>query len=128
VKALLRVRDDDERLFAWRNGSGLRDVHAADVNEYLREIAGLDVTAKDFRTWHATVSAAVLLAKEKKHTKRVVAAVMKEVAEELGNTPAVARASYVDPRVVDRFRHGQTIPRPDSARPSVERQVRELLS
>ena len=133
VKALLRIRAEDERLFAWRsagprNGNGLRDVHASDVNEYLREIAGLDVTAKDFRTWHATVSAAVLLAKQEKRTKRAGAGVMKEVAEELGNTPAVARASYVDPRVVERFNHGETTPRPVSSRSAVERQVRELLT
>ena len=73
------------------------------------------MSAKDFRTWHGTVIAAVVLAKanEKAKTisarKRAVSAAMKEVAGYLGNTPAVARASYVDPRVIDLFNDGLTI-------------------
>lgn len=84
------------------------------VNDHLKDVFGFDVTAKDFRTWHATVLAAVGLAVSTSADsptarKRAVARVIGEVAEYLGNTPAVARKSYVDPRVVDRFLDGETI-------------------
>ncbi len=90
-------------------------------------------TAKDFRTWHATVYAAQALADldrpaSRTAQRRVVAQVMREVAAELGNTPTVARASYVDPRVVERYQDGETVPgraRSDEGR---ERETRELLS
>jgi DNA topoisomerase IB len=80
-----------------------------------REISGWDFTAKDFRTWHATVLAAVGLAVSKpaaaSHTarKRAIARVVREVAGYLGNTPAVARASYIDPRVIGLYENGVTI-------------------
>jgi DNA topoisomerase-1 len=91
------------------------------------------MTAKDLRTWHATVLAAAALAAEEPATsptkaKQVVARVIREVAEELGNTPAVARASYIDPVVIDRYLHGETITAP--ARPygpTIERAVLNLL-
>ncbi|GAA3654918.1 DNA topoisomerase IB [Nocardioides ginsengisoli] len=101
-----RRRRADTRLF---------DVRADDVNDYLRETSGLDVTAKDFRTWHATVRAAVELSEapgpdaSKAARKRAVAAAMREVADMLGNTPTLARSSYVDPRVVDAYEEGRTI-------------------
>ena len=86
------------------------------VNEYLRDASGLDATAKDFRTWHATVLAAAALAEAppapevtKTARKRTVAAVMREVAEYLGNTPTLARSAYVDPRVIDAYEEGDTI-------------------
>jgi DNA topoisomerase IB len=103
---LLAYRDDD---------GGWRDVKSADINAYIKEITGDDFTAKDFRTWSATVLAAVAVAvsSEARTTrtarKRAEARAMKEVADYLGNTPAVARSSYVDPRVIDRFKAGQTV-------------------
>jgi DNA topoisomerase IB len=92
-----------------------RDVKSVEINEFIKEITGADFTAKDFRTWSATVLAAVALAVSAEAAssatarKRAVARAMKEVAHYLGNTPAVCRSSYVDPRVVDYFEAGVTI-------------------
>ena len=91
---------------------GWRDVRSEDINAYLKDLADEEISAKDFRTWHATVLTAASLASEEEgltsvtSRKRVVSSVVKEVAASLGNTPAVCRASYVDPRVVDRFLDG----------------------
>jgi DNA topoisomerase IB len=91
-------------------------VTAADINDYLREISGGDFTAKDFRTWNATVLAAVGLAVSEQAEsqgarKRAIARVVAEVAGYLGNTPAVARASYIDPRIIELYESGRTISR-----------------
>ncbi|HEX5187995.1 MAG TPA: DNA topoisomerase IB [Streptosporangiaceae bacterium] len=117
IRALRRRRSADKTLFAYREGTAWHDLTAADINDYLREVAGEDFTAKDFRTWHATVLAAVALAVSE-HAgatptgrKRAIARSVKEVADYLGNTPAVARASYIDPRVIERYEHGATISR-----------------
>jgi DNA topoisomerase IB len=115
VLAPLVRRRTGEELLAYREGGVWRDVRSADINDYLRDVAGLEVTAKDFRTWHATNLAAVGLASvggggSRSARKRAVSRVMREVADFLGNTPAVARASYVDPRVVDLYHEGVTIP------------------
>jgi DNA topoisomerase I len=115
VRDLLRRRSGGPELLAYRDGKTWHDVSSADINAYIKEKVGDDVSAKDFRTWHGTVIAAVALAgaNEKARTtsarKRAVAGAMKQVAEYLGNTPAVARKSYVDPRVVDLFHDGVTI-------------------
>ena len=111
LRDLRRRRDGADRLLAYREGRGWRDVRSDEINDYLREASGAEMTAKDFRTWHATVLAAIQLAGAgPQHSasarRRTVARVMREVAELLGNTPAVARASYVDPRVVDLFHDG----------------------
>ena len=85
-------------LLAYRSGPRWHDVTAADINDYLREVSGGEYTAKDFRTWHATVLAAVGLAVSEGASgsdaarKRAIARVVREVADYLGNTPAVARA------------------------------------
>jgi DNA topoisomerase IB len=85
------------------------------INDYIREVSGGEFTAKDFRTWHATVLCAVGLAVSKPAAanasarKRAIARVIREVADYLGNTPAVARASYIDPRVIDLYERGITI-------------------
>jgi DNA topoisomerase IB len=105
-------------------------VRSDDVNDYLREASGAEMTAKDFRTWHATVLAAIELAAQGPQRsptarKRTVARVMREVAAQLGNTPAVARASYVDPRVVDLFRDGVVVAVPPAAGGEPERQAAE---
>ncbi|MFU8875154.1 DNA topoisomerase IB [Micromonospora sp. SL4-19] len=112
---LRRRRRAEERLFGYWDGRSWRDVRSDEVNDYLREASGGEMTAKDFRTWHATVLAATELAtvgaqRSATARKRVVAAVMRSVAELLGNTPTVARTSYVDPRVVDRYHDGMLAP------------------
>jgi DNA topoisomerase I len=105
----------DPSLLAYKNGRGWRSMLPDIVNDYVREVTGLEATAKDFRTWHATVLAAAALAETdepgetKASRKRAVAGAMREVAEFLGNTPALARSAYVDPRVVEAYEHGQTI-------------------
>lgn len=120
VRTLKRRRDDSPELLAWRDDSGATvrwtDVTSTDINAYVREVVGADTTAKDFRTWHGTVLAARALGTagapvglSRSRRKRVVASVMREVSEYLGNTPTVARASYVDPRVVDLWEDGVTI-------------------
>jgi DNA topoisomerase IB len=112
-------------------------VRSSDINAYLKEIAGQDFSAKDFRTWHATVLAAVALAGREPPTsptgvRREVSAAIKEVAAQLGNTPAVCRSSYIDPRVIDRFSEGTTIALPrrvsmEPLQPAVEARVLDLL-
>jgi DNA topoisomerase IB len=99
-----------------RRGKRLFSIRSADINAYIKEAAGGDFSAKDFRTWHATVLAAVALAVSVEATsptarKRAVSRAVGEVAHYLGNTPAVCRASYIDPRVFDRYRAGITISR-----------------
>jgi DNA topoisomerase IB len=115
VCQLKRRRSGGPELLAYKVGGRWRDVKSQDINDFIKEISDADFTAKDFRTWSATVLAAVALAvsaeaaKSKTSRKRAEARAMKEVAHYLGNTPAVCRSSYVDPRVVDRFEAGSTI-------------------
>ena len=114
VKALKRRRSGGPELLAYRRDGRWYDVRSADINAYIKGVTGGDFSAKDFRTWSATVLAAVALAvsKEAKSPtarKRAISRVFQEVAHYLGNTPAVCRASYVDPRVVDRYLAGVTI-------------------
>jgi DNA topoisomerase IB len=115
VRSLRRRRDGGDQLLVYRSGRRWHDVTAADINDYLREVSGGGYTAKDFRTWHATVLAAVGLAvsvsaaAREASRKRAIARVVREVADYLGNTPAVARASYIDPRVIERYEEGRTI-------------------
>ena len=86
---------------------------SSDINAYIKEATGGDFSAKDFRTWTGTVLAAVGLAvsgpvaTSPTARKRAVTRTIKEVAHYLGNTPAVARASYIDPRVFDRYVRGR---------------------
>ena len=114
VKTLKRRRGGVE-LLAYKNGNGWVDVRSDDINDYIKEITGEGFSAKDFRTWSATVIAAVALAVSGRAAasatarKRAVTRAVKEVAYYLGNTPAVCRASYIDPRVFDRYQDGYTI-------------------
>ncbi|MEH0841547.1 DNA topoisomerase IB [Micromonospora sp. CPCC 205711] len=130
---LRRRRRSEERLFGYWDGRSWRDVRSDEVNGYLRDASGGEMTAKDFRTWHATVLAATELAtvgvqRSATARKKVVAGVMRDVAELLGNTPTVARTSYVDPRVVDLYHDGVVAPvRPETPRTQAERSVLELL-
>ena len=102
-------------LLAFRDGTRWRDLSSTDINRYVKEVVGGEVSAKDFRTWHGTVLAAVALGRAGRRRaiddrrKRAIRAAMVEVAEYLGNTPTVARGSYVDPRVIDAFEAGRTI-------------------
>jgi DNA topoisomerase IB len=115
VRTLKKRRGGGEELLAYKVGSRWVDVKSADVNAYLKEAAAGDFSAKDFRTWSGTVLAAVALAvagmasETKTARKRAKTRAVKEVARYLGNTPAVCRASYIDPRVFDRFDGGLTI-------------------
>jgi DNA topoisomerase-1 len=139
VAALRRSRPPGiERLLTYRAEDGWHEVHAADVNARFKQLAGDDYTVKDLRTWHATVLAAVTLGLPVPGTaterQRTVRSALAEVAAELGNTPAVARGSYVDPRLLELFEQG-TLPRVDGIdladeadRSRAERAVVRLLS
>ncbi len=115
VDRLKRRRSGTDELLAYKDGRRWRDVKSADINDYVKEVTGGDFSAKDFRTWGATVLAAWYLALTPPTTgaraarKRMQTRVVKDVARLLGNTPAVCRASYIDPRVFDRHDGGLVI-------------------
>jgi DNA topoisomerase IB len=115
VRQLLARPDDaGDDLLAYETDDGWRDVTSDEINAFLKEVSGAEITAKDFRTWNATVMMAEALAratppKSRTGRKKVITAAYKQVSEQLGNTPAVAKASYVDPRVVDRFENGEKV-------------------
>ena len=116
VRQLLeRPAEAGEDLLAYQLDDGTwRDVTSDEINAYLKEISDAEITAKDFRTWNATVLMAATLAetpppKSRTARKKVIKAAYEQVSETLGNTPAVCKASYVDPRVVDRFENGETV-------------------
>jgi DNA topoisomerase IB len=115
IRALRRRGGGGHELLAYREGRGWVDVRAAEINAYLKQVMGDGCTAKDFRTWNATVLAAVELAtnghgvSSKTARKRAASAATKRVAAYLSNTPAVCRSAYIDPRVFDRYDSGETI-------------------
>jgi DNA topoisomerase IB len=110
VRALKRRRRGGPELLAYKDERGRWcDVRSSDINDYLQDALGPDFSAKDFRTWAATVLAAVALANEESGDSSAVVRVVKDVASQLGNTPAVARGSYVDPRVIEQFEAGETV-------------------
>jgi len=128
-----------------RRGKRLFSVRSSEINAYIKEATGGDFSAKGFRTWHATVLAAVALAVSERAQsptarKRAINRAVGEVAHYLGNTPAVCRASYIDPRVFDRYRAGITISpaldglaqldeeRAPATQGSIERAVLRLLA
>lgn len=133
VKSLSRSRSGSDRLLVYRSGRQWCEVRSDDLNERFKDLVGAEFSVKDLRTWHATVSAAVAFARaerpdSQRGRRRVEAAVMREVAEELGNTPAVARKSYVDPKVVRAYEGGRAIRAKDlDDRQAVERAVIRLL-
>lgn len=141
IEAMRRRRSGPDDLLVFREDGGWHDVRSEEVNAYLQEKVGAEFSAKDFRTWHGTVLAAVELAREgalssKGGGERAIRAAVKRVAELLGNTPAVCRSSYIDPRMLDRFRDGKTIELPNLApegtvtprqQGSIERRVLELI-
>ena len=116
VAALKRRRGGGDELLAYRGSNGAwADIRSPEINDYLHRLFDMECTAKDFRTWHGTVLAAVGLAvslpagASPTTRKRAVARTVAEVAGYLGNTPAVCRASYIDPRVIDLYDDGFTI-------------------
>jgi DNA topoisomerase-1 len=145
VRALRRRRGGGHELLAYRNGDRWHDVRSEEINAYVKEVAGGEFTAKDFRTWNATVLAAVAVAMRADAAssptarKRIAREAAKAVAAYLGNTSAISRSSYIDPRVFDRFDSGETVRsrldelggRFDPARPThrhrVETAVLELI-
>jgi DNA topoisomerase I len=138
VVAALKRRRSGSQLLAYREADGWSEVRAEDVNAYIKQYSAGDFTAKDFRTWNATILAAAALAGADESgctgagREREVGRAVKTVAAYLGNTPAVCRASYVDPRVIDRYHAGVTIARtleglpaggPDLANTRVRRRI-----
>ena len=121
VAGLKRRRAGGDDLLAFKDGRRWRDVRSEDINAYIKDATGDDFSAKDFRTWNATVLAAVALsvsgavAGSATRRKRAISRAIKEVAHYLGNTPAVCRASYIDPRVFDAYNAGPR-DRPPAAR------------
>jgi DNA topoisomerase I len=116
IRVLKHRRGGSDKLFAYKDRGRWADIRSEDVNAYIRETAGGDFSAKDFRTWAATVLGAVELAgtletgcSSKTARKKASAQAVKTVSEYLGNTPAVCRNSYIDPRILDRFDGGETI-------------------
>jgi DNA topoisomerase-1 len=145
VSALKRRRGGRPELLAYREGRRWQPLRSDEINEYLKEKLGQEFSAKDFRTWNATVMAAVSLATEgrdaasKARRKRATDRAVRAVAELLGNTRAVARRSYIDPRVFDRYLSGWTIaaelerlpsldPSDDRVRARIENAVLDLLA
>jgi len=115
VRALTRRPGGSRTLLAfWENGRW-HSARADDINAYLKARLGQGFSAKDFRTWNATVLAAACLAAQdagrpgEATRKRAIDAAVRRVSEALGNTPAIARRAYIDPRVFDRYRSGWTI-------------------
>ncbi|WP_433169240.1 DNA topoisomerase IB [Kribbella sp. CA-247076] len=142
VRSLKRGKHKNPRLLVYRDDSGYHEIDATMVNERFHELVGDDYTVKDLRTWTATVYAAVELAEAdppttKKALNAAVKDMLEEVSDHLGNTPTVARASYVDPRVVDQYERGRTISDAvdkvgtdlddDETRAVLERSVNRLL-
>jgi DNA topoisomerase-1 len=127
---IVETRGPRSRLLAWRD-TQWHTIRPASLNEYIRAKTGGEFTAKDFRTLHGTIVAATALAQlgtagsDAQRRKRMTAAVA-ETADALGNTPAIARNSYIDPRVFDHYRAGEVIDVGSGRAP--ERALVELLA
>ena len=117
------------KLFEYVGDDGrIRAITPHDVNDYIKAMAGVEFSAKDFRTWGGTLLAAVHLAEsgraeDEKSARRNIAQVVKRVAEHLGNTPAVCRNCYIHPAVFDRYLSGVTL---EEFRLKAERRIRRL--
>lgn len=132
VGTLLRRRGGGPELLAWRDDEGWHDIVSAEVGADVKHRLGDDASPKDFRTWHATVLAARALAaagpppRSDRARRATITAMVKEVSTELGNTPAVCRASYIDPRIIDLWEHGTAIA-PTRSQAVAEKRTLELL-
>jgi DNA topoisomerase-1 len=128
------LRDPEREVFRYRSSDGeWVNVRRRHINEYLREISGSRFTAKDFRTWAGTLLGACALARagypsppSARSLRSAVARAMRETSELLGNTPAVCRASYVSPAVLDAFEKGRLLSDPPSLDALVRGSVRVL--
>jgi DNA topoisomerase IB len=115
VRALKRRRRGGTKLLVYWHSQRWVSARSAEINEYLKGVAGDEFSAKDFRTWNATVLAAVALGAadgqplSASARKRTALAALNQVADYLSNTPTVCRRSYVDPRTFDHFDSGETI-------------------
>lgn len=106
-------------IFRYQDSKGaMHDLHASDVNSYIKEHMGEEFTAKDFRTWGGTLLATSAVIRDELEPdasatarKKAVTAIVKRVAKRLGNTPAIARSSYIDPRVIVAYEDGVTLPK-----------------
>ena len=110
----LTARGPEAQVLAWQDGDGWHRLRPADVNDDLRARAGADTSVKDVRTLRGTTIAARALARwgveaTDAARKRAIAAASREAAAALGNTPSVARGSFIDPRVIDRYEHGVVV-------------------
>jgi DNA topoisomerase I len=134
LATLKRRRQDPRELLVFRGAHGWTRVHSEDVNNFLRAESGGPFSAKEYRTWNATVIAASTLAALQPRRSRAATVASHAVAAALGNTPTVARQSYIDPRVFERFSAGDAIalnglpPDPWQARTRIEGRVLTLLS
>lgn len=138
LRVLKHRRGGGDRLLAYKENGRWHEIDADQVNGYIKGLLGDDYSAKDFRTWRGTAIAALALARAKADSptarKRALKSAMEEVSRHLGNTPAIARSSYVDPRVIDLFDDGVTVKAGNSrAAPgatisrTLERQVLRML-
>jgi DNA topoisomerase IB len=108
VRALARSDNGLDSLFAWSGGGSWHVLHSHDVSAYIADASGGHFTAKEFRTWNATVLMALLLANAgasatERAARKVINASIRGVADWLGDTPTVARSSYIDPRLISRY-------------------------
>jgi DNA topoisomerase-1 len=115
VRVLTRSRNGLDALFCWEHGGAWQPLRSHDVSSYIAARAGGHFTAKEFRTWNATVLMALTLANAGpapagRTRSRVIAAGVREVAGWLGDTPSVTRASYIDPRLISRYESDGRLP------------------
>jgi DNA topoisomerase-1 len=134
LRVLARRRAAPEELLVFLGRHGPTRIHREDVNNFLRAESGGPFSAKEYRTWNATVIAAATLASERPAAARAAVVASRAVAQALGNTPTVARQSYIDPRVFARYQAGAIIeagdlpPDPWDAREQVESRVLALVT
>lgn len=127
LKQLGRAR----KLFHYIDADGkARPIKPGDINAYIKEATGPEFSSKDFRTWGGTLLAAIELAEtgtadDEREIKTNIVKIVKKVAEELGNTPTVCRASYIHPRVLKSYESGITL---DEFRPKTKRKIRRVES
>lgn len=132
MRPLLKRPKSDNAL-AYRRDHSWHNLSSGELNDFLREVSGIEMTAKDFRTWQATVLAARALARHdpvelstKRDRQHAIHAAVEEVSEHLQNTPTIARNSYIDPRVIERFEKGAVLK--TRTYRQAERGLREFLT
>ncbi len=134
LATLRRRRSGPAELLAYRGTRGWTRIHREDVNNFLRVEAAGPFSAKEYRTWNATVLAAVALKKERPRPSRAAVVASRAAATALGNTPAIARRAYIDPRILELYAAGKVLETDEGpgdgwhARARVEQAVLELLS